>query len=177
MRLTTGTTPAVLAVTHSGRGHFVVDALDPDLRSQSQLVYADGPLTGRALVNADEDRPVHALRVQADEPGTWTVDVLPVTSALPLEGSARRPASDVLRYDGGPAIANLRHEGDVQADDGGYFLVDTFAPDGHGFVDELANHVGPWQGEVPLTGPCLVYARSDGPWSISVPGVPSTLRK
>ncbi|MFZ3569626.1 hypothetical protein ACOKM5_21695 [Streptomyces sp. BH097] len=168
--LTTGTYPAIIAITHNGHGHFVVDALDAELRSDSQLVYTDGPFTCRALVNADTDRPVHALRVQAD--GPWQIDAVSVTAALPFTGSVRCPASEVLRYEGGPAIATLRHEGDPRADDGGYFLVDTFTVDGHGFLDELANYVGPWQGEVPLPGPCLIHARSDGPWSISVPSSP-----
>ncbi|MEU1368517.1 hypothetical protein ABZ454_20580 [Streptomyces sp. NPDC005803] len=163
--LTTGAGPVVLDITHRGSGHFVVDALDASLRSGSQLVYTDGPFACRALVNGD-DRTVRALRVQAD--GPWTVEARAVSSALPLEGDARRPASDVLRYEGGPAIATLRHEGDPRSDDGGYFLVDTFEADGDGFLDELANHVGRWRGEAPLPGPCLIYARSDGPWSISV---------
>ncbi|MFM9695130.1 hypothetical protein [Streptomyces europaeiscabiei] len=164
-QLTTGTGPVILDITHTGTGHFVVDALDGRLHSQSQLVYTDGPFSCRALVNAD-DRPVRALRIQAD--GPWTVDVSPVSSALACEGHTRRPASDVLRHTGGPGIATLRYEGDPRADDGGYFLVDTFEPDATGFLDELANHVGPWHGEAPLTGPCLIYARSDGPWSITV---------
>jgi hypothetical protein len=161
--LSTGTEPVILHITHHGPGHFVVDALDGRLRSGSQLVYTHGPFTCRSLVNAD-DRPVRALRVQAD--GAWTVAVTPVSGAVTLEGRAHRPASDVLRYEGGPAIATLRHEGDPRSTDGGYFLVDTFAPDGHGFLDELVNHVGAWRGEVPLPGPCLLYARSDGPWSV-----------
>ncbi|MEU1785113.1 hypothetical protein ABZ553_04320 [Streptomyces sparsogenes] len=142
-----------------------MDALDGKLESRSQLVYTDGPFACRSLVNAD-DRPVHALRVQAD--GPWTVEATAVSSALTLDGHARRPASDVLLHDGGPAIAILRYEGDPQSDDGGYFLVDTFEPGGDGFLDEPANHVGPWRGEALLSGPCLIYARSDGPWSISV---------
>lgn len=171
--LTTGPGPVILDITHTGTGHFVVDALDGRLHSQSQLVYTDGPFSCRALVNAD-DRPVRALRVQAD--GPWTVDVSPLSSALTCDDHTHRPASDVLRHTGGPAIATLRYEGDQQADDGGYFLVDTFEPDGTGFLDELANHVGPWHGEAPLTGPCLIYARSDGPWSLSVrpPGSPES---
>jgi hypothetical protein len=164
-RLTTGTGPVILDITHTGDGHFAVDTLDGRLHSQNQLVYTDGPFSCRALVNAD-DRPVRALRIQAD--GPWTVDVSPVSSALTCDGHTRRPASDVLRHTGGPGIASLRYEGDPQSGDGGYFLVDTFEPDGTDFLDELANHVGPWHGEAPLTGPCLIYARSDGPWSISV---------
>lgn len=163
--LTTGAGPVVLDITHHGAGHFVVDALGPDLQSQSQLVYTDGPFSCRSLVNAD-DRSVRALRVQAD--GPWTIEATSVSSALPLDDHARRPASDVLRYEGGPGIATLRYEGAPQSDDGGYFLVDTFETDGSGFLDELANHIGPWRGEAPLPGPCLVHARSDGPWSISV---------
>ncbi|MFF6994582.1 hypothetical protein ACFY93_06415 [Streptomyces sp. NPDC008313] len=165
VRLTTGTGPVILDITHRAGGRFVVDALDQRLHSESQLVYTDGPFACRALVNAD-DRPVRALRIQAD--GPWTVEATEVSSAVTLDGHAHRDASDVLRYEGGPAIANLRYEGDARSDDGGYFLVDTFEPTGDGFVDELANHVGRWQGEAPLTGPCLIYARSDGPWSIGV---------
>ncbi|WP_200306939.1 hypothetical protein [Streptomyces adelaidensis] len=164
-QLTTGQGPVILDITHAGAGHFVVDALDGRLHSQSQLVYTDGPFSCRSLVNGD-DRPVSALRIQGD--GPWTVAVSPVSSALTCEGDTRRGASDVLRHTGGPAIATLRYEGDPRSDDGGYFLVDTFEPDGNGFLDELASHVGPWHGEAPLTGPCLIYARSDGPWSISV---------
>ncbi|HEY9328918.1 MAG TPA: hypothetical protein VIS09_11880 [Streptomyces sp.] len=163
--LTAGAGPVVLDITHHGAGHFVVDALGADLQSQSQLVYTDGPFACRALINAD-DRLVRALQVRAD--GPWTVEATVVSSVLTLDEHARRPASDVLRYEGGPGIATLRHEGAPQSDDGGYFLVDTFEADGSGFLDELANHVGPWRGEAPLPGPCLVYARSDGPWSISV---------
>ncbi|WP_435615477.1 hypothetical protein [Streptomyces coelicoflavus] len=164
-RMTALAEPVVLDVTHQGRGHFVVDALDAGLRSLSQLVYTDGPFACRALVNAD-DRTVRALRVHAD--GPWVIDATAVSSASVLNGAARCPASNVLRYEGGPGIASLCHEGDPRAEDGGYFLVDTFERDGHGFLNELANHVGPWRGEAPLTGPCLIYARSDGPWSISV---------
>lgn len=149
-QLTTGTGPVVLDITHTGAGHFVVDTLDGRLHSQSQLVYTDGPFSCRALVNAD-DRPVRALRIQAD--GPWTVDVSPVSSALACEGTTRRPASDVLRHTGGPGIATLRYEGDPRSDDGGYFLVDTFEPDGTGFLDQLANHVGPWHGEAPSPAP------------------------
>ncbi|MFI6863988.1 hypothetical protein ACIBKZ_29510 [Streptomyces sp. NPDC050421] len=163
--LTTGAGPVILDITHHGAGHFVMDALGPDLRSQSQLVYTDGPFACRALVNAD-DRPVRALQVQAD--GPWMVEATVTSSALPLDDHARRPASDVLRYEGGPGIATLRYEGDPRSDDGGYFLVDTFEADGKGFLGEPANHIGPWRGEAPLPGPCLVYTRSDGPWSISV---------
>ncbi|MFE1201504.1 hypothetical protein ACFW5V_07410 [Streptomyces sp. NPDC058762] len=164
-RMTALAGPVVLDITHQGRGHFVVDALDAGLRSLSQLVYTDGPFACRALVNAD-DRTVRALRVQAD--GPWVIDATAVSSASVLSGAAQCLASNVLRYEGGPGIASLCHEGDPRAEDGGYFLVDTFERDGHGFLDELANHVGPWRGEAPLTGPCLIYARSDGPWSISV---------
>ncbi|MFC8851659.1 hypothetical protein [Streptomyces sp. H23] len=164
-RMTALAEPVVLDITHQGRRHFVVDALDAGLRSLSQLVYTDGPFACRALVNAD-DRTVRALRVQAD--GPWVIDATAVSSVSVLNGAARWPASNVLRYEGGPGIASLCHEGDPRAEDGGYFLVDTFERDGHGFLDELANHVGPWRGEAPLTGPCLIYARSDGPWSISV---------
>ncbi|MFE1070363.1 hypothetical protein ACFW5W_03905 [Streptomyces sp. NPDC058783] len=164
-RMTALAEPVVLDITHQGRGHFVVDALDAGLRSLSQLVYTDGPFACRALVNAD-DRTVRALRVQAD--GPWVIDATAVSSVSVLNGAARWPASNVLRYEGGPGIASLCHEGDPRAEDGGYFLVDSFERDGHGFLDELANHVGPWRGEAPLTGPCLIYARSDGPWSISV---------
>ncbi|WLQ39876.1 hypothetical protein P8A22_07525 [Streptomyces laculatispora] len=163
--MTTGAGPVILDITHQGAGHFVVDALDGSLRSQSQLVYTDGPFACRALVNAD-DRPVRALRVQAD--GPWMIGATVLSSALTWDGSARRLASDVLRYEGGPGIATLRHEGDPRSEDGGYFLVDTFEPGGDGFLDELANHVGPWRGEAPLSGPCLIYARSDGPWSVTV---------
>ncbi|MFC9463937.1 hypothetical protein [Streptomyces coelicoflavus] len=165
VRMTTDAEPVILDIVHQGRGHFVVDALDGGLRSQSQLVYTDGPFACRALVNAD-DRAVRALRVQAD--GPWAIEATAVSSALALDGAARCPASNVLRYEGGPGIASLCHEGDPRAEDGGYFLVDTFERSGNGFLEELANHVGPWRGEAPLTGPCLIYARSDGPWSISV---------
>ena len=164
-RLATGTDPVILTLTHHGTGHFVVDTLDDALRSGSQLVYTDGPFTCRSLINAD-DRPVHALRVEAD--GPWTIETTSPAGALPLNGHARRPASDVLRHEGGPAIATLSYEGDPRSPDGGYFLVDTFEPDGHGFLTELASHVGPRRGEAPLPGPCLVSARSDGPWSINV---------
>lgn len=164
-RITTGAGPVILDITHRGAGHFVVDALDGGLHSQSQLVYTDGPFACRSLINAD-DRPVRALRVQGD--GPWLIEATAPSSAMLLEGSARRAASDVLRYTGGPGIASLRYEGDPRSEDGGYFLVDVFEPSGDGFLDELANHVGPWRGEVPLSGPCLVHARSDGPWSISV---------
>ncbi|PPS88090.1 hypothetical protein [Streptomyces sp. MH60] len=160
-RMTTLAEPVVLDIAHRGRGHFAVDALDAGLHSQSQLVYTDGPFACRALVNAD-DRTVRALRVQAD--GPWVIEATSVSSASVLAGAARC----VLRYEGGPGIASLCHEGDPRAEDGGYFLVDTYEPDGNGFLDELANHVGPMRGEAPLTGPCLIYARSDGPWSISV---------
>ena len=167
VRLTTGSGPVILDITHRGRGHFVVDALDGKLNSGSQLVYTDGPFACRALINAD-DRPVRALRVQAD--AHWTIEARDVSTALPLEADvhAARPASDVLRYEGGPGIATLRHEGAQGSSDGGYFLVDAFETDPPTFLDELANQVGPWQGEAPLSGPCLIYARSDGPWSISV---------
>ncbi|MDW8805968.1 hypothetical protein P1P68_14540 [Streptomyces scabiei] len=164
-RLTTGTDPVILDITHTGAGHFAVDALDGRLHSQSQLVYIGGPFSCRTLVNAD-DRAVRALRIQAE--GPWTVDVSPVSSALACEGHARRPASDVLRHTGGPGIAALRYEGDPRSDDGGYFLVDAYEPDGAAFLGQLADHVGPWQGEAPLTGACLIHVRSDGPWSITV---------
>ncbi|WP_328563751.1 hypothetical protein [Streptomyces coelicoflavus] len=165
VRMTTDAEPVILDIVHQGRGHFVVDALDAGLHSQSQLVYTDGPFACRALVNAD-DRTVRALRVQAD--GPWVIEAIAVSSALALDGAARSPASNVLHYEGGPGIASLCHEGDPRSEDGGYFLVDTFERSGNGFLDELANHVGPWRGEAPLTGPCLIYARSDGPWSISM---------
>ncbi|WP_399892095.1 hypothetical protein ACGH7X_32655 [Streptomyces sp. BBFR51] len=42
-RMTTLTEPVILDITHQGRGHFVVDALDAGLHSRSQLVYTDGP--------------------------------------------------------------------------------------------------------------------------------------
>ncbi|MFI2780909.1 hypothetical protein [Streptomyces sp. ALB3] len=164
-RLTTGVEPVILDIRHQGAGHFVVDALEGKLRSQGQLVYTDGPFSCRSLINAD-DRPVKALRVQAD--GPWTIEVTALSSALPLDGQARRPASDVLCYEGGPGIATLTYEGDPRSGDGGYCLIETFEADGGGFLDELANRTGPWQGEAPLSGPCLVHARSDGPWSISV---------
>ncbi|MEU5593227.1 hypothetical protein [Streptomyces sp. NPDC020298] len=165
MELATGAEPVILGITHHGSGHFVVDALDDRMRSGSQLVYTDGPFACRALANAD-DRPVRALRIQAG--GPWVVEVTGPDDAVVLDGHAERRASDVLRYEGGPAVAHLRYTGAPRSSDGGYFLTDTFEPDGSGFLDELANHVGPWTGEVPLSGPCLVYARSDGPWSISV---------
>lgn len=165
-RLTTGPGPVILNIRHDGPEQFVVDALDGRLRSASQLVYTEGPFTCRSLVNADDERQVRAVRVQAD--GPWSVEAVAVSTALLLEGEAARPASDVLRYEGGPGIATLRHEGDPHSDDGGYFLVDTFEVDGNGFVDQLANHIGPWRGEAPLTGPCLIFVRSDGPWSIRV---------
>lgn len=161
----TGAEPVILGITHHGPGHFVVDALDGRMRSGSQLVYTDGPFACRALVNAD-DRPVRALRIQAD--GPWTVEVTGLADAVVLDGHAEREASDVLRHEGGPAVARLRYRGTPHSADGGYFLADVFEPDGSGFLDQLANHVGPWSGEVPLSGPCLLYARSDGPWSISV---------
>lgn len=157
--------PVILRITHDGPGHFVVDGLDERLRSASQLVYTEGPFTCRSLVNAD-DRQVRALRVQAD--GPWSADAVAVSAALLVDGEIRRPASDVLRYVGGPGIATLRHEGDPNFDDGGYFLVDTFEVDGNGFLDQLANDIGPWHGEAPLTGPCLIFVRSDGPWSLTV---------
>ncbi|MFE7763213.1 hypothetical protein [Streptomyces sp. NPDC057438] len=169
-RLTTGTDPVILDITHTGTGHFAVDALDERLHSQSQLVYTGGPFSCRALVNAD-DRPVRALRIQAA--GPWTVDVSPVTSVLACGGHTRRPASDVLRHTGGPGTAVLRYEGDPRSDDGGYFLVDAFEPDGTAYLGQLADHVGPWEGEATLTGPCLIHVRSDGPWSITVRPRPS----
>ncbi|WP_257585797.1 MULTISPECIES: hypothetical protein [unclassified Streptomyces] len=164
MELTTSSAPVVVGITHHGRGHFVVDALDGRMRSGSQLVYTDGPFACRALVNAD-DRPVRALRIDAD--GPWVVEVTGLDDAVVLEEHAERGASDVLRYAGGPAVARLRYAGAPRSD-GGCFLVDTFEPDGSGFLDELANHAGPWSGEVPLPGPCLIHAQSDGPWSIGV---------
>ncbi|MGW1805315.1 hypothetical protein [Streptomyces sp. NPDC002078] len=85
-----------------------------------------------------------------------------------LTAEEHRPASDVLHHTGGPATALLRYEGDAGSDDGGYFLVDTLSPDGTRFLDELANQVGPWQREVALPEPCVLYARADGPWSISI---------
>lgn len=106
-RMTTPAEPVILDITHQGRGHFVVDALDAGLHSQSQLVYTDGPFACRALVNAD-DRTVRALRVQAD--GPWAIEATAVSSAAALDGAARCPASNVLRYEGGPGIASLCHE-------------------------------------------------------------------
>ncbi|MGW2740883.1 hypothetical protein [Streptomyces sp. NPDC001450] len=75
---------------------------------------------------------------------------------------------DVLRHEGGPPLAHLRYRGTPRSADGGCFLADVFEPDGSGFLDQPGDLVGPWAGEVPLPGPCLLYARSDGPWSISV---------
>ncbi|WP_225834123.1 hypothetical protein [Streptomyces sp. NK08204] len=163
--LTTGAEPVILGITHRGPGHFVVDALDGRMRSGSQLVHTEGAFACRALAHAD-DRPVRALRIQAD--GPWTVEVTGLADAVVLDGHAERAASDVLRYEGGPAVALLRYTGAPRSSDGGYFLTDTFEPDGSGFLDELANHVGPWTGEAPLPGPCLIYARADGPWSVTV---------
>ncbi|MFI8239003.1 hypothetical protein ACIF83_17315 [Streptomyces sp. NPDC085866] len=165
MELTAGAEPVILGITHHGPGHFVVDALDGRMRSGRQLAHTDGPFACRALVNAD-DRPVRALRIQAD--GPWTVEVTGLADAVVLDDHAEREASDVLRHEGGPAIAQLHHTGTPRSSDGGCFLADVFEPDGSGFLDQPANHVGPWTGEVPLSGPCLPYARSDGPWSISV---------
>ncbi|MFF4039661.1 hypothetical protein [Streptomyces sp. NPDC001816] len=165
VELATGAERVILGITHHGPGHFVVDALDGRMRSGSQLVHTDGPFACRALANAD-DRPVRALRIEAD--GPWTVEVTGLADAAVLDGHAEREASDVLRHEGGPAIAQLRYMGTPRSADGGYFLANVFEPDGSGFLDQLANHVGPWSGEVPLSGPCLLYARSDGPWSISV---------
>lgn len=125
------------------------------------------------LINAD-DRPVVALRVEAD--GPWTIKTASPAVALSLDGLARRPASDVLRYEGGLAITNLSYEDDPHSPDGGYFLVDIFEPDSHGFLAELANHVGPRQGEAPPPDPCPVFARSDGPWSINVRPLPTHAR-
>ncbi|MEV8558271.1 hypothetical protein AB0478_17840 [Streptomyces sp. NPDC051917] len=165
VRLPAQSEPVVLTLTHQAPGHFVVDALDGRLHSVSQLVYTDGPFAGRLLVGGP-DAQARALRVQAD--GPWTAETAPLAAAPALTAEEHRPASDVLHYTGGPATAVLSYEGDAGSDDGGHFLVDTFSPDGTRFLDELANHVGPWQGEVPLPGPCVLYARSDGPWSISV---------
>jgi hypothetical protein len=142
-----------------------VDALDDRLHSVSQLVYTDSPFAGRFLLGGPDAR-ARALRVQAD--GPWTAETAPLAAAPVLTAEEHRPASDVLHHTGGPAAALLRYEGDAGSDDGGYFLVDTFSPDGTRFLDELANQVGPWQGEVPLPEPCVLYARADGPWSISI---------
>ncbi|MER7759141.1 hypothetical protein [Streptomyces sp. NPDC097619] len=165
VKLDTGTRPLILTITHEGPGHFVVDLLDGRLRAGSQAVYTTGPFVARALANAD-DRPVRAVRVTAD--GPWTIEVTGIEDALAVTERAERPASDVLRYEGGPALATLRYAGSPRHPDGGYFLTDTFAPDGSGFLDDLANDNGPWEGEVPLPGPCLLYARADGPWTITI---------
>lgn len=157
--------PVILRIRYDGPGTFVVDALDDKLRSASQLVYTEGPFSCRSLINADDEQ-VRAVRVQAE--GPWSVDAVPVSTALGLHRQVRRPSSDVLRYEGGPAVATLRNEGDPHSDDGGYFLVDTFERDGTVFLDQLANHIGLFHGEAPLSGPCLIFVRSDGPWSIDI---------
>lgn len=44
----TGTDPVILAITHHGTRHFVVDTLNETLRNGSQLGYTDGPFACRS---------------------------------------------------------------------------------------------------------------------------------
>ncbi|MGW1913511.1 hypothetical protein ACWCQS_22930 [Streptomyces sp. NPDC002076] len=158
--------PVVLTLTHQAPGHFVVDALEDRLHTVSHLVYADVPFAGRFLLGSPDAR-ARALRVRAD--GPWTAETAPLAAAPVLTAEEHRPASDVLHHTGGPATALLRYEGDAGSDDGGYFLVDTFSPDGTRFLDELANRWAPGRNRCRCPSPvCSAPARTGRGRSVSV---------
>lgn len=140
-------TPAIMHITSSGTGNFVVKTSD-DLS-----VNVIGAYEGRVFV----DDLLAGGQTQITSNGPWTIEVLPLASVRNTGGVITGQGDDVVK--GHTAmVARVTHDGV------GNFIVRTYPESGNGFNLPI-NEIGPYSGTVLLEN-AIIVIRADGPWSI-----------
>ena len=159
---------AIAEITHDGESNFIVNTIDASGNQVDGLVNEIGDYNGTVLIDPsdDDDHPV-AFEVDAD--GAWTITVKPVAEAkvwdpsTTLEGSGDS-VYQVVPPSAGLATLELTHDG------GSNFIFRTYSGD-NGTLDDIANEIGDFTGEVLLPDGTflLEITAHEGTWS-ATPG-------
>jgi hypothetical protein len=159
------TAPTIVRVTHEGAGAFAVQPTQGSVPAGAALVSATGPWDGRYLVGLGGT--ISGFAITAD--GNWTLELLAVSSALPLApGSpAAGDRPDVLRYSSAEALpVTIEYTGTTG------IVVRVVTRAGAAVVTE---QTGAFAGDVELPpGPGNVLVEAVGSWSVTPPAPPPT---
>jgi hypothetical protein len=155
-----GAKAGLVAATHTGSGHFAVEALDAENKMVDLLANEVGAYSGTTAFGfgISSKAPVN-LKVTASS--GWTMKISPISSAPVLASPASGKGDAVYLWNGKATNWDIKNTGD------GHFAVSN---QGSGVLsyDLLVNEVGSYHGTVPVkSGPAVTMITSDGTWSIT----------
>ena len=153
--------PAVLHVTHSGGGNFIVSTLDAGDNNTGLLINIGGSQRYDGTVPLDFMAGLATAKLKIKASGAWTVNVFPLVReylhVLTLPGKYEGQGDDVLYFDGEPA------SGTFEAKRGGFFAVFAFAEK----RVELVNTNKPYSGQLDFPpGTSLIVVNSTYEWTL-----------
>lgn len=146
--------------THSGRGNFVVEALDATTDSVQLVVNEIGRYDGTVGLmprGGASYTDVKYLKIQAD--GDWTVDMIDAKALLRVDSKFGAHGSYVVVYTGPGGIYDITHNGASN------FVVRVITSD---TSDLLVNEIGTYSGRTILPpGLAIVFVEGDGDWTFT----------
>lgn len=144
----------IVEASHNGSSNFVIETLDDSNNNTGLLVNTIGSYKGKTLFTSNE-APVK-LKVTAD--GSWTIKIVPVSSAKRASSSNSGSGDMVLVYEGEAADWKVTHKGSSN------FVIQFLSTSGN---DLLVNEIGNYSGVIPSTeGPAVVSITADGTWTM-----------
>ena len=154
--------PAIarISTTQSG-GNFAVISYDSSGNRIDLLVNRIGSYSGIRPIDFLADEHTSRFEVKAD--GSWTIEILPLSSArsLSVPGEISGAGDDViLLYGSIPDIATTSHSGDSN------FVVIAYGGWGK---DLLINEIGSYNGGVIVGSDAMILEiMADGNWSVDI---------
>jgi hypothetical protein len=153
--------PAILHITYSGGGNFIVSTLDAGGINTGLIINITGSSRYDGTVPLDFTAGAATMKLRIKASGAWTVEVFPLVReylhVLTLPGRYEGMGDDVIYFDGEPA------SGTFNAPPGGLFAVFAYADR----RVELINTNKPYSGQVEFPpGTILIVVNSAFEWTL-----------
>lgn len=125
---------------------------------ESLLVNEIGAYSGQMWLDMRDGSRTSTLTINAT--GSWTLTVGDIDMATMASGAVNGKGDSVVFFTGQSTKAKIANVGE------GNFIVQVVSLK-LGRVDLAVNHIGGYEGTVPLAGPALIQIKSSGSWTIA----------
>jgi hypothetical protein len=154
--------PAVVRISYDGPGPLTVWTQNDDAEREDMLANVVGPYQGNSVIDLFGNQRI--LRFEVRTAGAWTIEVLPLSTAMHLSipGAIQGSGDDVVVFDG-PFTPDLLMVDAPLAT--GAFTVLSYGSQ----RDEVIGTSGPYSGTVSIPRDTTVLAvKALGPWRLEI---------